>query len=118
MAEPYALEYALVGANALLYLVLAFQLLRRGSEGLPRVETMSEAFAVLSAELTKAIPNVPRGFTWREAVQEARRMRLDVDWPKVDRAVEAYEKLRYGGIRVDSDFREVLVLARRLRRAR
>jgi len=114
------LEYALVSADVVLYALLALQLLRpwrgRGQGASPGA---AEAFALLGAEIRRSVPSIPPGFTWEEAVVEARKLKVDVDWPSVDKAVRSYEGYRYGekGEPV-SGYEEILRLARELRRSR
>ncbi len=111
-------EYALAGTNVLLYSFLGFQLYRRRFGGPKRAGSISEAFAILGRELERALPTIPRGYTWRESLLEAQKMKLDVDWPKVMQATDAYEAQRYGGVgEVRADYGEVLALARELKRS-
>jgi hypothetical protein len=115
-----ALEYVLVSADVALYALLALQLLsswrgggRSGSLG------ATEAFALLGAEIRRSVPGIPPGFTWEEAIVEARKLEVRVDWASVDREVRSYEGYRYGGKgELASGYEEILRLARELRRSR
>lgn len=112
-------DYVLIGANILLYSFLVFQLYRRRFAGVRGAEDISDAFAILGDELTRAIPTIPRGYTWREAIREAKKMKLSVDWTKVAQETDAYEAFRYGGLEeARSDYGEVLALAKELKRRR
>ncbi len=110
-------EVALVGANAALYALLAYQV-RPGRRRPFAVEGAAEAFSVLEKELKRAMPSLQRGFTWKEAVEQARRLGLEADWPRVGREVDAYQAYRYGGEQEPAEYGGVLVLARSLRGSR
>ncbi len=110
-------EAALVGANATLYALLAYQV-RRGRGRPLAVKGAAEAFSVREKELRRAMPSLQRGFTWKEAVDQVRRLGLEADWPRVGREVDAYEAYRYGGEQEPAEYAEVLVLARSLRGSR
>ncbi|MDG7007000.1 MAG: hypothetical protein JRN06_02005 [Nitrososphaerota archaeon] len=114
------LGYGLVSIDVALYALLALQLLRSGQgRGLGETIGAEEAFALLGAEIRRSVPNVPPGFTWEEAIGEARKLEIDVDWPSVDKAVQRYECYRYGGEEEPvTGYEEIHRLARELRRAR
>lgn len=112
-------ESSLVGVNVILYSGLALQLARMRDTGQQRAQTISDAFAILGRELKRSVPTIPPGYTWREGIEQARKMKLNVDWSKVIKATDAYESYRYGcAEEVNSDYAEVLTLARELRRTR
>lgn len=111
--------YTLVGINVLLYSALAYQRLGTKLTGQVRARSVTEAFMVLGGELREAIPGIPTGFTWREAMRQAMGLGLAVDWSKLGEEVDAYEAYRYGGgSQPPAEYAEVLTLARELRRAR
>src|SRR3989454_12447205 len=89
----------LVPVDILIYLSLilgVFEARRRAAT--PRVEDPVLAFALLEKSLLKAFPDLPAGFTLREALSLAERLRLKVDWGRVQLALERYEAFRYGGV--------------------
>jgi len=107
----------LAGANAALYLLLCYQLINARWTKVTHAENLRDAFGVLEKEVKKGMPSLPPGHTWREVVAEAQRLRLRVDWASFGRSMDAYEELRYGGSEGEvADYREVLTLAREMRR--
>ena len=108
------IDYALVAANCAAYAVLLFQVLWKG-RARPAANII-EAYGSLLAEVKKAVPSLPAGFTWREALDETRKMKLKVDWAKVDGSLAEYEKVRYGGLAPGgSDYIEVINLVKELK---
>ena len=103
----------LIPLDILVYLSLilgVFEMRRR--EAKPRVEDPLLAFALLEKSLQKAFPDLPAGFTLREALSFAERLRLKVDWGRVQLALERYEAFRYGGATLPEQVHEeVLRLA-------
>lgn len=113
------LEYVFASADAALYLVLAAQLLRSRRVRIRRDLGAAGAFALFGEEIRRAVPHMQLGFTWEEAIGEARKLNVDVDWPSVDRAVQSYEGYRYGGMEEPvTGYEEIGRLARELRRTR
>jgi len=108
---------ALAGANAALYLLLAYQLIRARRPQTSHAGNLREAFGVLDEEVKKGLPSLPPGHTWRDVAAEAKRKDMQVDWASFGKSMDAYEELRYGDSeRGDTDYREVLKLARELKR--
>jgi hypothetical protein len=107
-------EVALAATDVVVYAVLGYQVLRRRKD-VSKVESAAQAFSVLEKELRRTVPTLPSGFTWKEAVGEAQKLGIAVDWPEVGKEVEAYEAYRYGGEREPVEFTGVLTLARELR---
>ena len=105
---------ALAAADVALYASLGYQMFR-SKKDLSRVEGAVQAFSVLEKELRRKVTTLPLGFTWNEALGEARKLGVAADWPEVGREVEAYEAYRYGGGREPAEFTGVLTLARELR---
>jgi hypothetical protein len=107
----------LAGANVALYLVLSYQLIHAWRTKTRHAGNLREAFGVLEEEVKKGMLSLSPGHTWREAVAEAKKRDLHVDWASFGKSMDAYEELRYGGSeRGGTDYREVLVLARELKR--
>lgn len=96
MADNVA-DYLLAALDAALYAVLVIQLLRSRARSRAGPGSMADAFSLLGTEVGRAIPAISPGFTWHEAVAESKKLDLDVDWLKVERALDAYEGFRYGG---------------------
>lgn len=87
----------LFALNVLVYASLAAGLIAWRTTRSPNPADALAAFAQLEAALRRAIPDLPDGFTWREAVSEARRRGLVSDWKELDRTLGNYEAYRYGG---------------------
>ena len=103
----------LIPLDILVYLSLIIGVLkaRRGA-ATPGVEDPVLAFALLEKSLQKAFPDLPAGFTLREALSLAERLRLKVDWGRVQLALERYEAFKYGGATLPEKVQdEVLRLA-------
>jgi len=103
----------LIPLDILIYLSLILGVVkaRRGA-ATPRVEDPVLAFALLEKSLQNAFPDLPAGFTLREALSLAERLRLKVDWGQVQLALERYEAFRYGGATLPEKVQdEVLRLA-------
>jgi hypothetical protein len=103
--------------------MLLVGLLRPRAPPIPRVATLAEAFQLLEYWLRRAYPDLPEGFTWREALERAPKSDKRIDWQRLLSIIERYEAYRYGGSRLeDTDPGEVLrwaaVLARGARGAR
>ncbi|TLY15048.1 MAG: hypothetical protein E6K86_07045 [Thaumarchaeota archaeon] len=103
----------LIPLDILIYLSLILGVFKaRSREATPRVEDPVLAFALLEKSLQKAFPDLPEGFTLREALSLAERLRLKVDWGRVQLALERYEAFRYGGATLPEKVQdEVLRLA-------
>jgi hypothetical protein len=108
---------SLVGVNAAIYLMLFYQLVHGRLATNRHAGNLSEAFEVLGEEVKKWMPSLPPGYTWREVVAEVKRRGLKIDWASFGRSMDAYEALRYGDSESSgNDYREVLTLARELKR--
>jgi len=80
--------------------------------GKPRIEDPVLAFALLEKSLQNAFPDLPAAFTLRDALSLDERLRLKVDWGRVQLALERYEAFRYGGATLPEKVQEeVLRLA-------
>src|SRR5215470_8495458 len=110
-----ATVYSLAGLNAVVYGLLVFLLVRRRYFSKPEISNTVEAFQLLELALKDRFPELPEGFTWRDAMSRLKPMNLDVDWGRLEIALNDYESYRYGGSGLGStDPREVLRLADRL----
>jgi len=110
---------SLVGANAAIYLMLSYQLVHGSMAHARHAGNLSEAFGVLGEEVKEWMPSLPPGYTWREVVAEVKKRGLKIDWASFGKSMDAYEALRYGDSESGgTDYREVLTLARELKRLR
>ena len=77
--------------------------------GKPRIE---DPVLALEKSLQNAFPDLPAAFTLRDALSLDERLRLKVDWGRVQLALERYEAFRYGGATLPEKVQEeVLRLA-------
>jgi len=78
-----------------------------------KASNLSDAFSGLELALKDAVPDLPVGFTWEEAV--ARLRSSGVQTKGMEEALKSYEEYRYGGLPLpDLDFREVVKVAKML----
>lgn len=104
--------YVTIAANIVIYALFVFRVARTRLQSRATVSNVAEAFRILEGAMRKSFPDLPEGFTWKEAFSRVRRMNLDVNWGTVDAALENYEAYRYGGSRLSEiDPEEVLRLA-------
>jgi hypothetical protein len=76
--------------------------------------SLPDAFRLLEEALTEAFPDLPPGFTWREALARVRASKIGGDLG-IEKALAAYEAYRYGGIRLqDTTSAEVVMLSDKL----
>jgi hypothetical protein len=103
---------ALLALNAVLYASLGVLALRsRRRKFAP--SSISEAFSDLELALKEAVPDLPSGFTWEEAV--ARLRSSGVRTEAVERALKGYEAYRFGGAPLpDLDYSAVAEVANAL----
>ncbi len=104
----------LVALNVVLYALLAFGALKpRARSAEP--SNLSEAFRGLELALKQAVPDLPSGFTWEEAV--ARLRSSGVQTEGMEGALKSYEAYRSGGVPLpDTDYHDVVDVARTLGR--
>jgi hypothetical protein len=123
LSRPYEAEKAMVVSNQLilgalfalniaLYAPLGFVASRRRRHTV-KATNLADAFTGLEMALKEAVPDLPPGFTWEEAV--ARLRASGVQTKGVEDALKGYEEYRYGGIPLpDLDFHEVVKVANML----
>jgi hypothetical protein len=108
-------ELVLIGLlvlNTLLYIPLVLSAVRRRRRKVS-ASNLADAFDGLELALKEAVPDLPAGFTWEEAV--ARLRSSGVQTAGMEDALRRYEEYRYGGLPLpDLDFREVVKLANML----
>jgi hypothetical protein len=100
--------------NIALYTPLVFAALRRRRH-MVAATNLVEAFNGLELALKSAVPDLPAGFTWEEAVG---RLKASGVWTlEMEAALKGYEAYRYGGAPLpDIDFRDVVNVANMLGR--
>jgi hypothetical protein len=103
---------ALLALNVGLYIPLVLAALRRRRHKVA-ASNLAGAFNGLELALKEALPDLPEGFTWEEAI--ARLKSSGVRTEGIEGALKGYEGYRYGGLALpDIDFREVVNVANRL----
>jgi len=106
----------LIALNAVVYGSALGGLLRARQLAF-RPKDTAKSFSLLERSLKKAFPDLPEGFTWREALERLEGTDLKVDWQEVTRALIQYEGWRYGEMIKPSDVDpEVVRLAKELSR--
>ncbi len=61
-----------------------------------RPSSSAQSFALLEWSLKRAFPDLPAGYTWREAMKRIESLSLEVDLTEVGKALRQYEGWRYG----------------------
>jgi hypothetical protein len=103
---------ALLALNVVLYATLVFAALRLRRRKFA-ASNLGEAFNDLELALKEAVPDLPSGFTWEEAVARLRSSGMSTE--AVEGALKGYEAYRYGGAPLpDLDYREVVHVANML----
>ncbi|HVB96076.1 MAG TPA: hypothetical protein VND41_05695 [Nitrososphaerales archaeon] len=100
---------ALLALNAVLYASFGFAALRQRRRKVEPSNLM-EAFNGLELALKEAVPDLPSGFTWEEALAHLRSSGVKTE--AMEDALKSYEACRYGGAPLpDMDYREVVNVA-------
>ncbi len=103
---------ALLVVNIALYIPLILAVVRRRRRKV-NASNLADAFTGLEQALKEAVPDLPAGFTWEEAV--ARLKSSGVKTKGMEDALKSYEEYRYGGEPMpDVDPREVVKVANML----
>jgi hypothetical protein len=103
---------ALLVLNVVLYAPLIFTVFRRRRRKV-NASNLADAFNGLELALKEAVPDLPAGFTWEEAIGRLRAS--GVQTKGMEAALRSYEEYRYGGLPLpDLDFREVVKVANML----
>lgn len=98
--------------NVALYVPLVLAVFRRRRQRV-RASNLAEAFNGLELALKAAVPDLPAGFTWEEAVARLSSSGMKTDG--MEKALRGYEEFRYGGRPLpDLDFKEVIKVANML----
>ena len=112
MVSNQLILVALLALNIALYVPLVLMALRRRRHKV-NAANLADAFNGLEMALKEAVPDLPAGFTWEEAI--ARLQSSGVQTEGMGAALRSYEEYRYGGSPLpDLDFREVVKLANML----
>ena len=100
---------ALLALNIVLFFPLVLAALRRRNRKVT-ASNLADAFNGLELALKDAVPDLPAGFTWEEAIARLRSSGIPTEG--MEGALKSYEEYRYGGLPLpDLDFREVLKVA-------
>jgi hypothetical protein len=100
---------ALLVLNVVLYTPLVFAVFRQRRRRVS-ASNLADAFGGLELALKEAVPDLPAGFTWEEAIGRLRSS--GVQTKGMEAALRSYEEYRYGGLPLpDLDFREVVKVA-------
>jgi hypothetical protein len=98
--------------NLALYFPLVWAVFKRRKHRVS-ASNLADAFNGLELALKDAVPDLPAGFTWEEAV--ARLRASGVQTKGIDQALNSYQAYRYGGLPLpDQDFLEVVRVANML----
>ena len=98
--------------NVALFFPLVWAVFRRRRRRVSALN-LADAFNGLELALKEAVPDLPPGFTWEEAV--ARLKVSGLQTKGIDEALKSYEAYRYGELPLpDLDFREVVRVANML----
>src|SRR6202161_4719210 len=90
--------------NIALYTPLVFATLRRRQHRVAATNLV-EAFNGLELALKSAVPDLPAGFTWEEALTRLKSSGVKTE--AMEDALKSYEAYRYGGAPLpDLDYRE------------
>lgn len=81
---------------------MVFVLLGAGLVALRRIrppvfQDVQGAFQDLDMSITKFVPDMPPGFSWREAMDRLKGTGMKVDWSRMESSLAEYEAFRYGG---------------------
>jgi hypothetical protein len=111
--------WSLIAIDVVVYAALVAGFLAARKVPVNKSLSLAAAFGILEGSLTQSFPDLPSGFTWHEGLAKARKLRLDVNWGRVDDELHTYEAFRYGGSEAPgSGGFEVTRLAALLRRGR
>lgn len=109
MASNQLVLAGLLVVNVLLYIPLVWTALGRRRRKV-KASNLADAFGGLEAALKEAVPDLPAGFTWEEAVSRLKSSGVKTEG--MEEALRRYEEYRYGGLPLpELDFREVLRVA-------
>jgi hypothetical protein len=102
----------LLALNIVLYVPLVLPYVQRRRR-MVHAANLVDAFNGLEKALKHAVPDLPPGFTWEEAI--ARLKSSGVQTKGMEAALKGYEDYRYGGSPIPNlDFREVVNVANTL----
>jgi hypothetical protein len=110
VSGPLVIVIMLAAVNVVLYVALVLTV-QSGRARRVRAENLAEAFKGLEVALKQAVPDLPDGFTWGDAVARLRSAGIPTNG--MENALKGYEEYRYGGtpLPTNVDFHEVVVVA-------
>lgn len=62
----------------------------------PIFHDVQGAFHDLDTSITKFMPDIPPGFSWREAMEQLKGAGMKADWSRMESSLAEYEAFRYG----------------------
>jgi hypothetical protein len=99
----------MLAVNVVLYVALVLTV-QSGRARRVNAENLAEAFKGLEVALKQAVPDLPEGFTWGDAVARLRSAGIQTNG--MEDALKGYEEYRYGGTPLPNvDFHEVVIVA-------
>jgi hypothetical protein len=99
----------MLAVNVVLYVALVLTV-QSGRGRRVNAENLADAFKGLEVALKRAVPDLPEGFTWGDAVARLRSAGIQTNG--MEDALKGYEAYRYGGTPLpDVDFHEVVIVA-------
>jgi hypothetical protein len=99
----------MLAVNVVLYVALVLTV-QSGRARRVSAENLAEAFKGLEVALKQAVPDLPEGFTWGDAVARLRSAGIQTNG--MEDALKGYEEYRYGGTPLPNvDFHEVVIVA-------
>lgn len=112
MVSSQLILYGLLALNIALYIPLIFAAMGRRRHRV-KATNLADAFSGLELALKEAVPDLPAGFTWEEAVSRLRSSGVPTNG--MENALKSYEEYRYGGVPLpDTDYNEVVRVANML----
>lgn len=103
---------ALLALDVLLFVPIVLELRNRRARRV-NARNLAEAFKGLEAALKRAVPDLPAGFTWGDALARLRSAGLQTSG--METALKGYESYRYGTTPLPNvDYRDVVMVANML----
>lgn len=112
VGSPLVFVALLVALNVVLFVPLVLALLHRRTRKV-NARNLDEAFKGLEVALKQAVPDLPPGFTWGDALVRLKSAGVHTDG--MESALMGYEGYRYGETPLPNlDFHEVVMVANML----
>ena len=112
-----ALELALVGADLTLVILAGAGYILSKRLGPGSVPDVRAAFDLLDRSIVRYAPELPPGYTWKEAFEHLKENGVEGDWKRLEERLSEYEAFRYGKKAAPpGDGADVATVAMKLRR--